>query len=189
MPRSPAGCPGQATSFGSQGIRRVFQPSAATPGDWAGDSRGDRAASQPGRGEEGSSRFPSSMDCTTTAGALCEGGDPEQPRRGFRLAQGSLALGYFFGSLVSSGGVASSSLKPLRNSRKPRPNSPATLPIRPAPKSRMTINRMIPSSSGPRRMGKGPPYMSLAVRASARAQAIRKGVGLKLARRTKTMPR
>ena len=69
--------------------------------------------------------------------------------------------GYFFGSLPSAGGAGSSSLRPLRNSRKPRPTSPATFPIRPAPKSRMTISRMIPSSSGPRRMGKGPPQCKL----------------------------
>ena len=41
MPRSPAGCREQATSSGDQGIRRVFQPSAAAPGDWTEDSGGD----------------------------------------------------------------------------------------------------------------------------------------------------
>ena len=101
----------------------------------------------------------------------------------------TLAPGYFFRSLVSTGGVASSSLRPLRNSRMPRPTSPATLPMRPAPKSKMTINRIIPSSSGPRRMGKGPPYKRLTVRDSVRAQAIRKRAGLELAWRTKTLPR
>jgi hypothetical protein len=43
MPRSPADCRGQATSSRDQGIRRVFQPSAATPGDWTEDTRGDHS--------------------------------------------------------------------------------------------------------------------------------------------------
>jgi transposase InsO family protein len=38
---------------------------------------GGSGPSQPAQGEEGSSRFPSSMDCTTTTGVLCE---PESPR-------------------------------------------------------------------------------------------------------------
>ena len=43
MPRSPTGCRGQATSSRDQGIRGVFQPSAATPGDWTEDTRGDHS--------------------------------------------------------------------------------------------------------------------------------------------------
>jgi hypothetical protein len=33
---------------------------------------------QPGQGEEGSSRFPSSTDCTTTTVVLCEPGFPRK---------------------------------------------------------------------------------------------------------------
>jgi len=87
MPRSSAGSRGQAPSSGDQGIRRVLQPSKATPGDWAEDSGGDltpaslaeaRKAHRRSRPQWIEPRLP----------ACCVSLQPfEQLRTGFRLAQ------------------------------------------------------------------------------------------------------
>jgi len=92
MPRSPDGCRGQATSSCSQGIRRILQPSTATAGDWAGGFLRGSSPTQLGRGEKGSSPFPSSMDSTMTTGTMCEPKVPDNLGQGFRPAQGFSAI-------------------------------------------------------------------------------------------------
>ena len=90
MPRSPAGCRGRATSSGSERIRRILQPSTATPGDWGEDSGGDRAPAtlaEAGKTHRGSGpqwiapRLPACYVSRVS---------PEQPRTRFSASTPSL---------------------------------------------------------------------------------------------------
>jgi len=88
MPRSPAGCRRQTPPSRHQGICRILQPSAATPGDWTEDSMGDPSPASPAEARKAPHGSRSSMDCTTTSGMLCEPGPSEQPRTGFSAGTG-----------------------------------------------------------------------------------------------------
>ena len=83
MPRSPAGCRGQATSSGNQGIRRILQPSTATPGDWAEDSRGDRAPASLAEARKAHHGSRPQWIAPRLPACCVSRESPEQPRTGF----------------------------------------------------------------------------------------------------------
>ena len=90
MPRSPAGCRGQATSLGNQGIRRILQPRTASPGDWPEVSGGDPTPA--GLADASKAHHTSGPQWITPRlpARLCEpGGPPNNLGRGFRLAHES----------------------------------------------------------------------------------------------------
>ena len=88
MPRSPAGCRGQATSLGNQGIRRILQPRTASPGDWPEDSGGDPTPA--GLADASKAHHTSGPQwIAPRPQARCVSRvSPEQPRTGFSASTG-----------------------------------------------------------------------------------------------------